>query len=136
VFTQPIAYPACFIIIGRMKPDTQHFKELLTNERAVLEKELPTVGKKSQTNPKDWEATEPEDDIDRADETEVADSIEAYESNTGVLEQLEARLAEVNAALEKIEQGTYGTCVVCGKEIEPDRLEANPASATCKEHMN
>jgi len=119
-----------------MNTNIEHFKELLENELIVLEKELGTVGRKNPENPKDWEAVEPEEDIDRADETEVADSIEAYESNTGVLEQLEARLKEVKSALEKIEEGTYGTCTVCGKPIETERLEANPAAATCMEHMN
>ena len=48
---------------------------------------------------------------------------------------LEARLAQVDAALAKIENGTYGKCRVCGKEIEPARLGANPAAETCMEHL-
>ena len=43
---------------------------------------------------------------------------------------------EIDAALEKMEKGTYGICEVCNKPIEEDRLEANPAAKTCKEHMN
>jgi RNA polymerase-binding transcription factor DksA len=35
-----------------------------------------------------------------------------------------------------MDSGSYGKCEVCGKAIEADRLEANPAAPTCKEHMN
>jgi RNA polymerase-binding protein DksA len=46
-------------------------------------------------------------------------------------ERSRAELARVDAALRAIEQGTYGTCVSCGKAIAPERLEAIPWSATC-----
>ncbi|MCA9353454.1 TraR/DksA C4-type zinc finger protein [Candidatus Nomurabacteria bacterium] len=42
----------------------------------------------------------------------------------------------VEGALKRIENGTYGTCSVCGEKIEEDRLGANPAADTCKAHMN
>ena len=66
----------------------------------------------------------------------MADSIEQYDNNKAILEQLEIRLNEVKRALEKIENGTYGKCEVSGEDIELDRLEANPAAKTCKAHMN
>ena len=49
---------------------------------------------------------------------------------------LQARLTDVNVALGKIENGTYGICEVSGEPIEADRLEANPAARTNKAHMN
>lgn len=48
-----------------------------------------------------------------------------------LVRQAEARLAEIAAAQDRLEQGTYGTCGVCGKPIPPARLEARPAAATC-----
>lgn len=116
--------------------DTKHFKDVLSKELAVIENELGTIGRKNVTNYSDWETMKPAMDTDRADETEVADSIEQYESNSAVLDQLELRLNEVKLALEKIEKGTYGKCEISGEEIELDRLEANPAARTCKKHMN
>lgn len=116
--------------------DTSHFKTLLEAEKSRLENELATVGRKNPSNPADWEATEPAGSVDAAEEGEVADGIEEYETNTAILKQLEDQLADVNAALGKIEAGTYGTCEVCGAEIEADRLEANPSAKTCKAHMN
>ena len=43
----------------------------------------------------------------------------------------ERTLAEVNAALGRIQAGTYGICANCGKQISPARLEARPFSTLC-----
>jgi DnaK suppressor protein len=43
----------------------------------------------------------------------------------------ERTLAEVNAALARIQAGTYGICANCGKQINPARLEARPFSTLC-----
>jgi len=40
-------------------------------------------------------------------------------------------LAEVEHALEKFEQGTYGLCDKCGQPIIPERLEALPQASLC-----
>jgi DnaK suppressor protein len=46
-------------------------------------------------------------------------------------ENSEQVLAEINEALKRIDEGTYGTCAVCGKEIAPERLEAYPWASLC-----
>lgn len=43
----------------------------------------------------------------------------------------ERELHQVNAALARIEAGTFGVCVNCGKQISPARLQARPFSAYC-----
>jgi RNA polymerase-binding protein DksA len=40
-------------------------------------------------------------------------------------------LVEIDAALQRIEDGTYGICEVCGKPIGPDRLDAIPWARLC-----
>ena len=52
------------------------------------------------------------------------------------MSNLEVRLEQVNKALEKIENDTYGTCEKCGTDIPEERLKANPAATTCIEHTN
>lgn len=47
------------------------------------------------------------------------------------IEQTRRRLAEVEAALAKMDEGTYGTCEDCGQEIAEARLEARPLSVRC-----
>ena len=42
-------------------------------------------------------------------------------------------LKAIDAALGRIEEGTYGTCERCGKPIDPQRLEARPWATLCIE---
>lgn len=118
-----------------MEIDTQHFKELLLAEKANLEKELATVGRKNPDRKGDWEAENKETGTDRADEDEVADNLADLETNNAIVNQLEPKLNEVLAALTKMEIGTFGLCEICDNPIETDRLEANPSAKTCKAHM-
>jgi DnaK suppressor protein len=43
----------------------------------------------------------------------------------------ERLLGEIDAALKRIEDGTYGICVNCGAQISPERLEAMPWATLC-----
>lgn len=45
----------------------------------------------------------------------------------GAVEQI----AEIDAAIGRLTDGTYGTCVRCGQPVGADRLGARPAAATC-----
>lgn len=47
--------------------------------------------------------------------------------------RLTTTLTEVKRAIEKYEAGTYGVCDLCGKPIEPARLEALPHANLCLE---
>lgn len=119
-----------------MALDYEHFKEKLESEKALLEQELEKVGRRNPDNPSDWQATPPADrEADAADENMVADAIEEYEDNVAIIGSLEKRYNDIKSGLDKIKHGVYGTCQICGKEIETDRLEANPSARTCKEHM-
>jgi len=44
---------------------------------------------------------------------------------------LEDELRQVQTARERLEEGQYGICVDCGKEIQPERLEAVPEAVRC-----
>jgi DnaK suppressor protein len=41
-------------------------------------------------------------------------------------------LARIDAAMERMERGAYGTCADCGEEIEPRRLHALPHALRCQ----
>jgi RNA polymerase-binding transcription factor DksA len=56
------------------------------------------------------------------------------EKDLSILEQLEAELAELQAALQRVESGTYGIDEVTGEPIDPERLEALPAARTNIDH--
>jgi RNA polymerase-binding transcription factor DksA len=53
------------------------------------------------------------------------------EKDLSILEQVEAELADVAHALERLDQGTYGICEACGQPIGDERLEALPAARFC-----
>lgn len=118
-----------------MAIDTQHFKTLLQKEKERLLRELGGLGRVNPGNANDWETTPEERDTMRADKNEAADAVEEYEGRAAVEVTLENHLQNINAALERIENNTYGVCRIGGEAIEEDRLEANPAATTCKAHL-
>src|SRR5437899_425218 len=53
------------------------------------------------------------------------------EKDLSILERVEAELDDVERALRRLEEGTYGTCEACGRPIGDARLEAMPAARFC-----
>lgn len=113
--------------------DSSIYKTRLEEEKARLEAEMATIARRNPANPNDWEAMAAEEGS--ADPSLQADKLDHFQENVAILEELEARYADVQDALGRIASGTYGLCEVSGEEIEADRLEADPAARTCKAHM-
>ncbi len=61
--------------------------------------------------------------------TEVADN----DREIAILEAGAGQREQVLAALARLDQGTYGRCVDCGRDIPDERLEARPETARCLE---
>ncbi len=53
------------------------------------------------------------------------------EKDLSILENVEAELADIEHALARLNDGTYGTCEACGRPIDEARLEALPATRLC-----
>ncbi len=53
------------------------------------------------------------------------------EKDLSILERVEAELGDVEHALSRLDDGTYGSCAACGKPIGDTRLEAMPATRFC-----
>ena len=72
-------------------------------------------------------------ELSSADQHQADVGTETFEreKDLSILEQVEAELADVAHALERLEEGTYGTCEACGKPIGEERLEALPAARFC-----
>jgi DnaK suppressor protein len=66
------------------------------------------------------------------------DLVDQVQANTrrelGLLtrERLVARAARLRAALQRMQDGTYGRCVECGRPVAPARLRAIPEVETCR----
>lgn len=109
--------------------NTAQYKEMLEKEVQALTEGLSTIGHETKELKGDWTAnatSEQENDVDL-----LADQAEEIETNDSIIDTLEERLQEVNDALVRIDSGTFGKCMICSKDIETLRLDANPAAATC-----
>lgn len=103
----------------------ERIRKELEGERASAIAELESYGADPNS-----EKVNPIEGID----DNFADSAAATAERSEILAFIETareRLDEVNAALEKVDQGTYGTCERCGEPIAPERLEARPLSVRC-----
>ncbi len=83
------------------------------------------------------EKEELEEISDHESENVIGDIVDtantAYESQLieKLTENEQKKLHEINEALKRIEEGVYGKCVVCGREIEEKRLVAIPEAKKC-----
>ncbi|MGH2517836.1 MAG: TraR/DksA family transcriptional regulator [Ktedonobacterales bacterium] len=66
-----------------------------------------------------------------SDQADDADAMMDFERTRAETRNAQTLLAEVNAALERLDGGAYGTCAVCGRDIGVRRLEALPYATLC-----
>ena len=114
--------------------DIENIKKVLLEEQESLEKEL---GKIAHKNPKiegEWDPVPEEPDTSVADKNDVADRLEDFSERQSTENTLEERYHQVQKALKKIEEGTYGICEISGEKIPIERLRANPAATTKAEY--
>lgn len=108
----------------------QDLRANLEAEKDSLDEELASHGKPVAGDWQGGSKTEGEE----ADPIDAADNIEELVTNVPLVEELETRRKEITAAIERMDNGTYGTCADCGEPIDIDRLEANPAAKNCVTH--
>jgi RNA polymerase-binding transcription factor DksA len=113
--------------------DAEHARQLIVSEKERLEglvREREAEGVGTQTE------NDQISELSALDQHQGDIGTETFEreKDFSLLEQLEAEIGDLDAALRKIDEGTYGICEICGKQIQPDRLEAMPGTRTCIEH--
>lgn len=113
--------------------EIEELRGALEAEKDSVEEELASHGR-MQSDTGDWQGSSAGFEGEEADPLDVADQIEELATNTPLVEELELRHKDIEEALEKIDNGTYGACEECGEAIPADRLEANPAARTCIAH--
>ncbi|HXG76476.1 MAG TPA: TraR/DksA C4-type zinc finger protein [Gaiellaceae bacterium] len=112
-----------------MSLDLERFRLTLERERARLLGALEAVNHdRSQVEEAGDLASGPGDHLaDTATDTFIR------ELDVGLEENAEHLLEEVEAALRRIEEGSFGRCEACGRPIAPERLEAVPYARLCLE---
>jgi DnaK suppressor protein len=101
--------------------------EILKTRLLEKEAELASNIARFQTEARDSGQAEAEDEADTAVSSDNKETA-FYES--GIEFQM---LKDVRDALRRMEDGTYGRCIDCGREIPPARLEAVPWTPYCRE---
>ena len=102
--------------------DTGHFKERLLAERARVQEALDYIHEENRGQLEDDREEIPSDNHPGDAATSTFDR-----ELDATLEGNEERLLQaIDAALQRIENGTYGICRTCGQPIDPERLEALP----------
>jgi len=66
---------------------------------------------------------------------DIASETFEREKDFSILEQVEAELADVERALQRLDDGSYGTCEACATAIGDERLAAHPAARFCISHQ-
>ena len=99
--------------------DTKHFEKQLQNRLAELDDRLRGIEE-------DLDEPQSPDNEERATERESDEVLENL-GNSGL-----AEIRMIEAALSRLEDGTFGVCVACGEPISNERLELLPHTPRCK----
>ena len=97
-------------------------EQRLQDELELITKELADLG------------VTPDGVVEVSFDEGFADAAQTTSERSNVLsiaEGLRTRLEDVQNALARLEKGNYGQCERCGKEINPERLEAIPTARLC-----
>ena len=110
---------------------TDEFRQLLHSEQdrlGAIRADLRSA------NDLDTDASRQELSVVDQHNADVATDQQQREVDLSVLEQVEAELSDVERAMRKLDDGTYGKCEICNEQIDAERLEAQPATRACTKH--
>jgi DnaK suppressor protein len=101
--------------------DVMSARERLEEIRVELDRSITVLNGTGDQEPGDY----PQDPAD------AGANLSENERSQAVLAVAKRQRSDVLAALQRIDLGTYGTCVDCGAPVADGRLEAKPEAARC-----
>jgi DnaK suppressor protein len=104
-----------------MALDVEKYRKKLSEERNRLNQEIGTVAELSEPVPDNPQITAANAPI-MGEVKDVQATVASMQSD---------RLEQINAALQSINEGTYGMCQRCGKPFDLRRIEAEPEATIC-----
>ena len=108
--------------------ELEEFRSRLQEERAELEKQLATIEESSFSTPQSDLSGEVSFDEEYAD---AGTFTFERERDLSIENNVRDLLAKIDGALKRLDDGTFGICVKCGKPIEKARLKALPYAELC-----
>ena len=104
---------------------------LLEKEKNALTEELASFAHPDKKAKGDWD-TNYENLGEGWDEN--SQEVTEYATRLPMEHSLETRLQDINDALEKINNNSFGICEKCGEVIDEERLRVNPSARNCANH--
>ena len=98
--------------------DTESIRKQLEDEQEKLQESIA-------------EKLDERDEGRNPDRSDLAQSYTSRERDTALLAMEQQQLQQIEAALQRIEDGVYGKCTECGDPIPPERLEILPYATLC-----
>ncbi len=113
------------------KEEIEEIKDDLLKRKDQILKDLKNIGEKEANGSEgDFKTSFPEYG-DKDDEN--AQEINEYSTNLATEQVLEKTIKDINVALDRIKDGTYGVCKYCGDDIGKMRMQARPVASSCIE---
>ena len=112
--------------------DPQQARQWLTAERDRLEGLASRS--RAEADPNNVSASEVQGSLGQHP-ADMGTERETQMEGDGLADDAERQRDELDAAIARIDDGSWGTCVVCGRAIDDERLEARPQALRCREHQ-
>ena len=121
------------------KEQMKQFRQLLITERAKLAAEIKSIAQDTSTSPREASGDLSGYTVHMADM--AADTYER-ELSMNIVSSEQETLYQIDDALKRLDDGSYGLCQQCNQPISMSRLKAVPYASMCiacqraKEHKN
>ena len=115
-----------------MALDTEEARTLLVDEQTRLQQIRSSLSQEPVDGNGERAALS---ELSLADQhpADVASETFEQEKDASILDNVEEQLHDVDDALRRLDDGTYGRCEICGKDIGEERLRARPEARFCIE---
>ena len=114
--------------------ETDQARQRLEDERTRLEGVRATFGDENLGEESESDSLSELSSYDQH-QADVGTETFEREKDLSILERVESELVDIEYAMRRLDEGTYGTCESCGRPIDEARLEAMPATRLCLEHQ-
>jgi len=109
-----------------MALDVEKYRKRLIEERDRLDRQIGTFADHAQ----------PVSEDGVFDPADMSQQEVSQEVDQAITDMRSHRYEKIAAALQRLDHGTYGTCIKCGKQIDPKRLDAEPTALTCMDCLS